>query len=836
MKQLVTCLFLFLSLGSQAQTIYVRSNANGANNGTSWADAFTTLDAALAAAQPGQAIWVAAGLYKPSNPAPNHSFLLPQGVLLYGGFSGIENALSQRDPLLNLTTLSGDIAGNDIPGNFTDNRTDNSLHVVTVFANNASGRAVIDGFLIRNGHTAVGSPNADLNRRGGGMLVSAKLTVRNCRFSDNFGESGAAIAAIAAPSDGIVVDNCVFEKNLATEQAIVLLRQTPTGVVKNCSFLNNTANRGAFYPQLTVNLTIDSCLFEGNRNPEGFGSAMFSWQANWELKNSVFRKNRSANAGIYIDDREGGHTFLVDNCLFELDTATSFGGAGLYGWQATGTVKNTIFRNNHAPNAAATYFNGREFDSSFAIENCLFEGNTATNYGGTAIYHNRTNYTMRDCIFRNNFAPSSGAAIYHGDTTVFTVTNCLFEGHRGNYAAAIANYGIGCKGTFEGCTFQNNEANQGGGAVSNGFKADVLYKDCAFLNNKARFGGAIFTQNDTTRLRVDGCFFSENTTVLNGGSILVNRNIAASIKNSLFSFNTGDFGGALSASGGDSLLTIESCIFRDNFGVTQGAGVNLFDAKANITNCLFARNLNFGSGAGGGLSVNAGADVVSEVKVTNCTFAENAAIVGAGLAQYQDATGISTLFLQNCLFQNPDGDNYAVEDGLPELISLGGNQSSDGSFAGALNHPKDEQNLGVVFADPTNDDYSLTFGPAVDGGVADGAPLTDLNGKARIGLPDRGCYEWGTVSTKTVGFKPLPLLLSPNPAVEQTIVTLQNERIGDAELFVWNALGQQVAQVSLLKNTPELACALPVSHWPSGSYRVQIRIGSTVHEGILVKN
>ncbi|MBK7938735.1 MAG: hypothetical protein IPJ82_17340 [Lewinellaceae bacterium] len=72
MKQFFQLFLLFLTLTAasvaSAQTIYVKSNASGANNGSSWADAFTSLDAALAAAVPGNQIWVAAGTYKPANP------------------------------------------------------------------------------------------------------------------------------------------------------------------------------------------------------------------------------------------------------------------------------------------------------------------------------------------------------------------------------------------------------------------------------------------------------------------------------------------------------------------------------------------------------------------------------------------------------------------------------------------------------------------------------------------------------------------------------------------------------------------------------------------------
>ena len=72
----------FSSLSAQ-NVLYVKSTATGANNGSSWVNAFTSLDNALAAAVNGSQIWVAQGTYKPSTPAPNHSFSMPAGVSLY---------------------------------------------------------------------------------------------------------------------------------------------------------------------------------------------------------------------------------------------------------------------------------------------------------------------------------------------------------------------------------------------------------------------------------------------------------------------------------------------------------------------------------------------------------------------------------------------------------------------------------------------------------------------------------------------------------------------------------------------------------------------------------
>ena len=90
--------------------------------------------AALTAASSGQQIWVAAGTYKPTAGTDRTiSFALKPGVGVYGGFAGTETALEQRDWRTNVTTLSGDLLGNDSGPASIWNATmaDNSFHVVT---------------------------------------------------------------------------------------------------------------------------------------------------------------------------------------------------------------------------------------------------------------------------------------------------------------------------------------------------------------------------------------------------------------------------------------------------------------------------------------------------------------------------------------------------------------------------------------------------------------------------------------------------------------------------------------------------------------------------------
>lgn len=118
LASLILIFILHLLTASTAQSatiIYVDASATGAGTGANWTDAYTNLQAALAAVVSGDEIWVAAGVYYPdegggmTDDDPTATFTLIDGVKTYGGFAGGETSLTQRDWASHVTVLSGDI-------------------------------------------------------------------------------------------------------------------------------------------------------------------------------------------------------------------------------------------------------------------------------------------------------------------------------------------------------------------------------------------------------------------------------------------------------------------------------------------------------------------------------------------------------------------------------------------------------------------------------------------------------------------------------------------------------------------------------------------------------
>ncbi len=258
------------------------------HDGTSWETAFTDLQSALGAGSSCTEVWVAAGVYMPTPSATLRSatFQLKDGVALYGGFNGTETDRLQRNPMANLTILSGDIDHNDSQspvitdlGTVNGNST-NSYNVVT----GVTG-AVLDGFTITAGYANGG------NYSGGGLYnYSSSLTLTNVTFRGNY-----------ASMDGGGLYN--YSANPA---------------ITDITFKGNSATNGGGMASYFSGLTLVNCTFSGN-SATTMGGGLYSRSAAPLLNNLTFTGNSAVNGGgLSID---GGHPILR-NSLFWGNTAT----------------------------------------------------------------------------------------------------------------------------------------------------------------------------------------------------------------------------------------------------------------------------------------------------------------------------------------------------------------------------------------------------------------------------------------------------------------------------------------------------------------------------------
>jgi len=267
--------------------IYVKNN--GIGEGTSWEDA-TTLQNAMEIALYGDEIWVGSGTYRPTfGDNRNATFSVADGVKLYGGFSGTETSLSQRNFLLNPTMFSGNIGA-------TNNEKDNSYNVFRIegtASNPITEATVIDGIYIEGGYATL---NAGSRNSGAGMYLEyASPTVTNVVFRYNYAsrDGGAVyVGTDSSPRFG----NIVFFEN------------------------ESAGFGGAVYT--IQNATIYNSIFYGNRSQHG--GSISSEGRNTNIYNSIFWSNNSGNENYVNLHRVKASYCIIDNGEGDNNIITEF--------------------------------------------------------------------------------------------------------------------------------------------------------------------------------------------------------------------------------------------------------------------------------------------------------------------------------------------------------------------------------------------------------------------------------------------------------------------------------------------------------------------------------
>ena len=383
-------LLVICSATFAGQIIYVDSDANGLNNGSSWTDAVNSLQDALLAAhfsnEPVE-IRVAQGIYTPDTGIGitqgdlNVSFQLINNVTLRGSYAGIKfRNPDARNIELYETILSGDLDSNDIDVNdrleemwWTEdsfqgepNREDNSYHVI-----NGSGTddsAVLDGFTITGGYARYPS-----SENGGGIYIdTGNPTVTNCTFrrnSSRWNGGGMSCKNNSHPT----LTNCTFTLNYAFDGG-AMYNNSSNPTLTNCTFIDNTTaypagviveraqeSGGGMYNYLS-NPILTNCIFR--RNSTTFGGGIYNRESNPELTNCIFQKN----SGYYCSGiHNNSSNPALTNCIFS-DNSTDSGSTISGG---SPIITNCTITGNQSVDGAGGISGGNP-----TITNCIIWGNT----------------------------------------------------------------------------------------------------------------------------------------------------------------------------------------------------------------------------------------------------------------------------------------------------------------------------------------------------------------------------------------------------------------------------------------------------------------------------
>ncbi|MEP4079833.1 right-handed parallel beta-helix repeat-containing protein [Haloferula sp.] len=357
-------------------TIFVDASAGLGADGTSWGSAFKNLQDALALAVEGDEIWVADGVYYPDEGGfeaedndPFASFLVVDGVALYGGFAGGEGDLSLRQPSVNRTILSGDIEQNDTTtGNEVLDPDDlvgtNSYHVLTLSDGSIDptvSQPTLDGLIITGGWA---SPE-DQNGEGGGMITQfingeTEFLIRDCEFRGNRARfEGGAIQG----GQALRLEHCLFEHNRAEFRAGAVAIGS-SGTFTDCTFRENLVGepgtvigpeasdqiyfRGGAAINTGGGISAVRCLFEGNESAFSGGAVISNRVSSFE--GCVFSGNRAAALGGAIQ-YIGDSLTLVNTTVSGNKAGLQGGGLGFFGTGTSIQMKNSVVWGNLAEQA-----------------------------------------------------------------------------------------------------------------------------------------------------------------------------------------------------------------------------------------------------------------------------------------------------------------------------------------------------------------------------------------------------------------------------------------------------------------------------------------------------
>lgn len=369
--------FLQFDKERPGDTWYVDPSATGRDDGTSWSNAFESLDSGLAAASRGDEVRVAGGTYVPTSPNGGRlaSFRLPPAVKVRGGYAGAEAPdPNHREFVLHESVLSGDRLGDDQPG--FGNYDDNIRRVVT--GENLRNETLLEGFTVRNGYIGL-------------EMAACDTAVSRCRFVEH--QNGAVVSDEGSPT----MQHCTFQGSTSFFGAAFESSRGGAPRLEDCRFIQNSTDGagGALY-LITVDedVHVRDCQFlENVSNSNGGAGYINAVRSTVRFTNCEFIENRAIDDGGAIAVSESS-TVVLDGCRMQGNSAGRSGGAV--------HVDQGICR----------------------VERCNLTGNAAASRGG-AIYA-RGDLEIRDSVVSGNHSSGAGGGLYSQSGSTVAINNTIY--------------------------------------------------------------------------------------------------------------------------------------------------------------------------------------------------------------------------------------------------------------------------------------------------------------------------------------------------------------------------------------------------------------------------
>ncbi|MBU2920582.1 T9SS type A sorting domain-containing protein [Winogradskyella psychrotolerans] len=353
---------------------YVDANATGANDGSSWTDAFTNVTDALALTNLNDAVWVAKGTYTLADKNTPISVNTNE-VDIIGGFAGTETTIADRDftaiHTTNATIFTGDINGDDIDGDFSSNKTDNAERLFEVTVSDVT----FDGIIFENIYDT--SQSGGVNENGVIFIPNSSsinnLKIKNSVFRNNY--SNGYLLKMRTLNGGLLVENTKFINNTIVNMGLVYVQSDSTnGYIftrwANVLVADNDINLSALniYREgwnngNTLDVVINNSTFVNNDYNGTYGNSITASgdaSVNLNVNNSIFWQNTvngSAATRDISDGLDSSYNVFIKNTIAAVPS-----NAGTYGTFSTTNLTtldpatdNLNLDADYKPTSASTY-------------------------------------------------------------------------------------------------------------------------------------------------------------------------------------------------------------------------------------------------------------------------------------------------------------------------------------------------------------------------------------------------------------------------------------------------------------------------------------------------